>query len=174
MADQVSKLATVISDLETQTQNIQGFTNILSKIEELKDNVSKLSEEVSLDATSYKKTIDDFQQTVRTINTLISALESSQDQLYAKISTELKSQLSTVESLIESKISSMHDTVIELKSQISSSETKMINEFNKIMSDTQKEQRLANYMCLECGKPVGLIRKITGKQYCSTHKNLEK
>ena len=113
MSTNLNRLTTILDELESETNTIKDFTEVLSKIESLTKDVAISSERIIENVNSNTSITKKLEATTDDLNSLKTVLQKDLGNQFLKQSKENKKHIDELSNLINAKIDNMQLKIID-------------------------------------------------------------
>lgn len=131
MGDRVGTLNDVITELETQTEDIKNFSQVLKKIDKISKKAASLDEKVSENIQSYIATAETMKKSAELLDGRLDALETMIRKDIHELYKDNQNYQKELDDSIRIRLEKFKiDIELSMKSQISDIENKIVEAIN--------------------------------------------
>lgn len=131
MGDKVSTLNDVITELETQTEDIKNFSKVLKQIDKISKNTARLDEKVSENVQNYIYTAQTMKKSAELLDRRLDALETMIRKDIHEVYKDNQNYQKELDDSIRIRLEKFKmDIELSMKTQISDIENKIVDAIN--------------------------------------------
>ncbi len=131
MGDKIGTLSDVITELETQTEDIKNFAQVLKRIKDISKKAFDLDAKVSENIQSYLATAETMKKSAETLDSRLDALESMIRQDIHELYKDNQNYQKELDDSIRIRLEKFKiDIELSMKTQISDIENKIVDAIN--------------------------------------------